>query len=124
MRPSAEHSWFSPFDDNGAWRPVSSLAQGLGLPDRALDIRGQKPDLPPTGSRGMAMKSPLAVIAYRGVPTIYERIPDGRGGSVLRAHELGRTEALELTSELLMAIEADERRQRSKQRRALDGDSE
>jgi len=67
------------------------------------------------------LKCPVAVIAWRGIPTIYERRPDGRGGSVLQAHELGRTTLLELTPELVAAIEADERRCREREQRQAPG---
>lgn len=63
-----------------------------------------------------SLKCPVAVIAWRGVPTIYERVPDGRGGTLLRAHELGRSTLLELTPELVAAIEADERRSRGRRK--------
>ncbi|HSW11689.1 MAG TPA: hypothetical protein VLI06_02545 [Solimonas sp.] len=62
-----------------------------------------------------SLKCPVAVIAWRGIPTIYERRPDGHGGSVLHVHELGRSAPLEVTPELLAAIEADERRSRERQ---------
>jgi len=61
------------------------------------------------------LKCPVAVIAWRGIPTIYERRPDGRGGSTLHVHELGRSAALELTPELVAAIEADEQRSRERE---------
>jgi len=67
----------------------------------------------------MTTLCPLGVIQYAGDIVTYERVPEwgehGKTGrQVLEARIFGRAALLELTPELVEAIEADEKRKVSK----------